>query len=361
MLHTKLNLDTNTTYNRKNMSRIPDEWLQEVKQLLAKPKRIALTVHFNPDGDSLGSALGLFHYLKPQGHQIEIVAPTPMPEYYLWMPGAERVIVHSAQKELAEKAILEAEVVFTMDYNELARTNEMEEVLRKALGKAVFVMLDHHPDPEDFTRYLFSSTEVSSASELTYEFIRKMHGGNPLDPVLATCIFTGIMTDTGLFHHNSNNPDTYRTVAELLDCGIDKDKIKEAVFDNYSADRLHLLGHSLSSRLRIIPELRAGYIALSKQDLIDHNFQRGDHDGLVNYPLSVKNIRFSALIIEQDDLVKISMRSKGDFDVNKLMRDYFRGGGHKNASGGRSYLSLAETVAKLEKVLQQHEAELCAD
>ena len=338
------------------MTRINSDWIAEIKELLSSPKKIVLTIHFNPDGDSLGSSLALQQYLKKYRHDVVVIAPNTPPEHYLWMPGAEDIILFSDDKEKTTELVHSADVIFTLDYNELARVGELESVLREA--NATFIMIDHHPDPESFTKYLFSDPSVSSASELTFEFIQSMNGESKMEKGVAECLFTGIMTDTGLFNHNSNNPHTYRVVADLLETGIDKDEIKYRIFDTNSVDRLRLMGHSLSERMVIHQEFSMGYIYLTLEDLKRFNFKKGDHDGFVNYPLTVHGIRFSALIIEQEGFVKVSMRSKGDFDVNKFMRDHFNGGGHKNAAGGRSFDSLEQTLKNIENLLPQYKEEL---
>ncbi len=338
------------------MTQLNKEWIEEIKELLSTPKKIVLTIHFNPDGDSLGSSLALKQYLSKYGHQVEVVAPNCPSPHYMWMPGAKEMVIFSENVTQASSLIENADIIFSLDYNELSRTGELEEELRKS--QATFIMIDHHPNPESFTKYLFSDPKASSASELTFEFIQSLNGLSQMKKSVAECLFTGIMTDTGLFNHNSNNPSTYRVVAQLLECGIDKDQIKYRVFDTNSIDRMRLMGYSLSERMVIESKYNTGYIYLTLDDLKRFNFKKGDHEGLVNYPLSVEGVRFSILIIEQEEFVKVSMRSKGNFDVNLLMREHFSGGGHKNAAGGRSLDNLKNTINKIEALLPIYKEEL---
>jgi phosphoesterase RecJ-like protein len=251
--------------------------------LLDMPQRVVITIHYNPDGDSLGSSLALYHLLTAKGHSVEILAPNTPPPFYGWLPSFGIVRDFLAETAVCVDLIENATMLFSMDYNELSRAGKMEAHLRNA--KVPLVLIDHHPDPEDCTPFLFSDTKVSSASELTYQFIRAMYPNDVLSTKVAECIFTGIMTDTGMFQHNSSRPETFRIVADLLECGIDKDKIKGKVFDTSTTDRLRLTGFCLSEKMVVMPELHAGYIALSMAELARFNFQKGDQEGLVNYPL----------------------------------------------------------------------------
>lgn len=338
------------------MSHINNDWITEINELLSTQRKIVLTMHFNPDGDSLGSSLALQQFLHDKGHVVNVIAPNAPAAHYLWLPGARDMTLYSEEKEKATTLLLNAEIIFTLDFNELSRVGEMQDALKAA--EATLIMIDHHPNPEPYTKYLFSEPSVSSASELCYEFMCAISKETLFKKSIAECIFTGIMTDTGLFQHNSNNPSTFRTVANLLECGINKDEIKYKTFDTNSEDRLRLMGFCLSERMTILPEYNMGYIYLTLDDLKRFNFKKGDHEGFVNYPLSVNGVRFSALIIEQKDLVKVSTRSKGEFDVNLLMRKHFNGGGHRNASGGRTFTSLHETILKLKSILPEYKAEL---
>lgn len=333
--------------------------IEAIRHLLQSPKRIALTIHYNPDGDSLGSSLGLRAYLQAQGHTVQVLAPNALPRHYGWMPGADTVIDFEQDTARATEWLQGAELVFCLDYNELSRTGRMEAVLRPLA--CPFVLIDHHPDPEPFTPYLFSDTSVSSASELTYGFLMALYAPERFERPVAECLFTGILTDTGMFQHNSNHPATFRAVAHLLESGVDKDAIKYRIFDTNTPDRLRLMGFSLSERMVIRPEYRTGYIYLSLEDMQRFGYRKGDHEGFVNFPLSVEGIRFSILLIEQADMIKISMRSKGDFDVNTLIRTHFEGGGHKNAAGARAYVSLAQAIARIEELLPEYQSELLCD
>jgi len=239
-----------------------------------------------------------------------------------------------------------------VDHNSFRRSGELEKILEKHPGKKV--MIDHHPDPESVLDLMFSEVSVSSTCELVYEFIAALGDKELIDAGIAECLYTGIMTDTGSLSYNSSNPRTYYIVADLLSKGIDKAKIHSNVYDNYSADRMKLLGYCLNDKMEVLEEYRTAIITLTQEELKKFNFKDGDTEGFVNYPLSIKGMAISLIFIEMEGMVKISFRSKGNVPVNKIAREHFSGGGHMNAAGGRINKSLKDAVAYFKEVLPKY-------
>ncbi len=315
------------------------DFTDKLSKILTKEKKILISGHFNPDGDSLGGSLGLFHVLKKAGFDVSVMMPSDLPGFMKWLPGTENIFLYDKNTSL--QAINKADIIFYVDFNDESRTEYAAEDLKKS--KAVKVMLDHHPQPSEAIDFIFSDTEMSSASEIVFRFIEMMNLKKYLDKDTATCIFTGIMTDTLNFSVNSSRPETFEVISELLKFGINKDEIYDKVNNNFSLKRLKLIGYLLYEKMQIVPEVNFSYMMISKKELKEFNFQDGDHEGIVNMPLSVSDVKISLIAIENDDFIKISLRSKGNYDVNKLSRKYFNGGGHKNAAGGRIYKSYAKT------------------
>jgi phosphoesterase RecJ-like protein len=331
-----------------------------VAEILRNPDRkIAILTHLNPDGDTLGSALALSKLFIKAGHHPQVITPNDYPDFLRWMPGIEQVIVMNRANDRVAELVKSADVIFCIDFNELKRVKQISEVFDVA--SAYKVLIDHHPDPQVRVDCQLSDTSVSSTAELVYRFIFELAFQHLIDHDIASCLYTGIMTDTGCFSYNSSNRRTWETVAELLDYGIDKDKIYSLIYDNFSTHRMRLLGFSLNEKLEVFPEYKTGIISLSKQDMLRYHFEVGDSEGFVNYPLSISGIHFSALFIEKDDHVKISFRSKGKFAVNEFSRKNFNGGGHKNASGGESYTNLEEAVRHFKHLLPVYKEKLSAD
>lgn len=346
-----------------NMTRRNDTRLwqstAEIAALLQVPgKQIALTIHVNPDGDAVGSALGLFRVLGKMGHHCRVVSPNGLPAFVSWLPGAETICRVSDTPEAAIQILQHADIIFALDFNEVKRVKEMEPYVRDAA--AYKVLIDHHPDPEIFCSCTLSDTSASSTAELVFRFLQET-GLVPLaDTETATCLFCGIMTDTGCFSYNSSSRSTWETVATLLDYQINKDEIYDRVYDNFSVARMRLLGYSLNDKMEVLPEFRTAFITLSRADQLKYNFQIGDSEGFVNYPMSIEGIRFSVLFVEKENHVRVSFRSKGNFAVNDMARKYFQGGGHMNASGGETRMSLEETVALFKRILPEYQQKLIA-
>lgn len=331
--------------------------ISEIREIINKSKRIIVTTHTNPDGDAIGSSLAMFHYLRQAGKEVHIIVPNKYPEFISWLPGNEEIIIFENERKRSLEILDKAEAVFCLDYNAIKRSGNMQEVL--AAAKAVKIMIDHHPDPEsnDFD-YLYSTTETSSTAELLYVFFSELDASFRASSDIATCLYVGIMTDTGSFSFSCNRPETFSVTASLLETGIDAAFIHRMVYDTFSEDRLRLLGYSLAEKLIVRHDMATAYIALSRDELKRFNFRVGDTEGIVNYALSMKGIVLAILLTEKNGRIRLSFRSKGNFSVNMLAREHFKGGGHKNAAGGDAYDTLENTIAKLEQLLPLYEKSL---
>ena len=327
-----------------------------VKDLLARPKKVAIIPHRSPDGDAMGSTLALYHFLLKLNHQPVIIAPNNFPNFLNWLPGAENVLIYENDKINCTQILKEAELVFTLDFNALHRTGEMEHVLNKLT--APFIMIDHHQKPDTFAGVTYSDTAFGSTCEMIYNFITYLGKQNLIDKTIGTCIYTGIMTDSGSFRFPSTTSSTHRVVADLIDLGVKNSDIHNQVFDDNSFNRLQLLGRALQN-MKVFPEHKTSYISLTQKELDEFHYEKGDTEGIVNYGLTIKGIHFAAIFIEHRDenIIKISFRSQGSFDVNQFARDHFQGGGHINAAGGKSNETLANTLNKFEKLIATIEIE----
>ncbi len=327
------------------------EDIAQVKELLASPKKIAIIPHRNPDGDAMGSTLGLYHFLKLKGHDATVIAPNEFPDFLAWLPGADTVKVFERENDTAVRVLQEAEIVFTLDFNTLGRLGDaMEAVLKKLT--APFIMIDHHQTPDDYAAYTFSDTNYGSTCEMVYHFISALGEKQYLDKTVATCLYTGIVTDSGSFRYPLTTGTTHRVVADFIDLGVDNSAIHSQLFDNHSHARIRILAQALQN-MKVLPEYKTSYTTLSQEELNSFGHNKGDTEGIVNYGLGMKGIVFTAFFTEnkEEGIVKISFRSKGGFDVNRFARDYFSGGGHINAAGGKSTESLEATITKFIAIL----------
>lgn len=331
--------------------------IHTLKEALLSPKSIVIIPHKNPDGDAIGSTLGLYHYFKKYSHDVSVIAPNDYPEFLKWIPGEETIIKFDSDTEKALLKIKEAYFIFTLDFNSLSRVEEMKPSLENS--EATFVMIDHHQQPEAYATYMYSDVMMSSTCEMIYHFINQMGDLDKIDKDIASCIYTGIMTDTGSFRFRSTTSTTHRVIADLIDKGADNTAIHNSVFDTNSLSKLQLLGCALKN-LVVLEEFNSVYITLTKVELQQYNFKKGDTEGFVNYGLSLKGIKLAVIFIENmvDDYIKISFRSKGTFSVNEFARNYFNGGGHTNAAGGRSDLPLRETTTYFKEVLRKYKSQL---
>ncbi len=327
--------------------------ISEIKELLSSPKKIVIIPHKNPDGDAIGSTLGLLHYLLKLNHNAVVIAPNDFPDFLKWIPKQDTILKYETQQNESDALINEADIMFTLDFNAFHRTGNMETILTKS--NAVKIMIDHHQQPDNYAKYMFSDVTMSSTCEMVYHFLDKLDALDSIDKNLATCLYVGIMTDTGSFRFRSTTSTTHTIIANLIDKGANNTQIHNNVYDTNSYNRLQLLGCALNN-LKIIPESRTAYITLSQNELQKLDYKKGDTEGFVNYALSLNNVVFAAIFIEdkQNKIIKISLRSKGDFSVNELSRTHFEGGGHTNAAGGKSDLTLSETVDKFISILPQY-------
>lgn len=325
--------------------------INKLNELLSGSKKIVIIGHNNPDGDAVGGSLGLFHTLKKTEHNVSVVMPSKLSDFLHFLPNHEDIIIFNEQEEIVSSLINEADIIFCIDFNEVGRVERAKEVLLNA--KAVKILIDHHPQPDDNADFIFSDTSVSSASELVYEFIQNTKFASKFNRDAAICIYTGIMTDTLNFSVNSSRTETFEIVSKLLSYGIDKNFIYDKVYNNFSVNRLKLVGYLLYKKMKIIKEHKIAYIVFTKEEMEEFNYKDGDTEGIVNMPLSVSEIDASIIAVEKDDYVKLSLRSKGDVDVNQLSRKYFGGGGHKNAAGGRVYKTIDEVETYIKDVINE--------
>jgi len=326
------------------------EAIEALKELLIQPKKIAIIPHRSPDGDAMGSTLALYHFLLKWGHTPTVISPNDFPGFLAWMPASDKVMVYENNKQDCTVVLEQAELIFILDFNALHRTGEMEQVLSKLTVH--FAMIDHHQAPDDFASFMYSDTSIGSTCEMIYNFIEFLDKKEWIDTTIATCLYTGITTDSGSFRFPSTTSRTHRIVADLIDRGINNSYIHRELFDNNSFQSLQLLGRALQN-MKVYQEYKIAFTHLSQKELDLFEYQKGDTEGIVNYGLSIKGIHLAVIFIEHNDenIVKISFRSQGSFDVNQLARTHFHGGGHINAAGGKSYESLNKTIKKFELLM----------
>ncbi|MDR1746263.1 MAG: bifunctional oligoribonuclease/PAP phosphatase NrnA [Tannerella sp.] len=334
------------------LTRIFDEKkLQKLQAYIDRGENFVLVTHVSPDGDAIGSSLGLYHYLTVLGNNATVIVPNEFPAFLQWMPDVKNILIHDQHQEYAERLIREADVIFCMDFNESKRLCKLAPFVEAADARKV--MIDHHLNPTELCDLVISHPEMTSTSEMVFRLLCALKAFDDINKDMAECIYTGMMTDTGAFTYNSNNPDLYLIIMELAKKGIDKDMIYRNVYQVYSESRLRLMGYTLNEKMKIYPEQKTALITLSLSELNHFNYVPGDTEGFVNLPLSIEGIMFSVFIRENTDGMKISLRSVGEFPCNTFASRYFNGGGHKNASGGDFNGTMTETVALFEKGLQE--------
>ncbi|MFN8241112.1 MAG: bifunctional oligoribonuclease/PAP phosphatase NrnA [Bacteroidales bacterium] len=319
------------------------KYIEQLSGRLESAKNIVIICHVNPDGDAVGSQLALYHFLLSKGKKASMISPNNLQDFLTWMDGVEEICIYTRNRKDCNEMIASADLVIMVDFNQSNRLGEAENAVLKS--KAYKVIIDHHLDPGSFTDLMISDTSRCSTSELIHILVTGINKGHFVNRSYAEVIYVGIITDTGNFEHGSFTGETFRIIADLLDAGIDRERIYNLVFNNFSADRMKLKGLSLNERMVVLPELHTAYIVLSKSDLENYNYRKGDTEGFVNMPLSISGIRFSALLMEKKDHIKLSFRSKGTFPVNEFAQKYFSGGGHRNASGGEYRDTLDNTVS----------------
>ncbi len=331
--------------------------IASAKELLSHKKlKVVIVPHEHPDGDAIGSAIGLAEVLVSYGHNAKIISPTDYPDFLKWFISKTEITVFTNHKKLSKSILNESDLLFCVDFNEASRAGKMEELILEYGNPKI--LIDHHPYPASFCDLTISETHYSSTAELIYDVICKMKLKKYIGVGAAEALYTGILTDTGSFSHNTSDPNTFKVVSELMKFGIDTQKIQSGVYHNFSASRMKLLGYCLNQKMVVYPELRTAMISLSKKELEEYNFKTGDTEGFVNFPLAINDIVFSAIFIEKDGLVKASFRSKGNFPVNHFSRDHFNGGGHVNAAGGDTTLPLEQAVEKFTQLLPSYKHQL---
>ncbi len=328
--------------------------IQLVKETLQHVKKICVVSHFNPDGDAMGSALALYHYFREDGYEVSVILPNAYPDFLRWMDGSDEIIIAQEHLTKARIAIKEADMLFVVDMNAPHRAGQdLQNNISKFSGFKV--LIDHHVQPDIVCDVMYSTHLTSSASELVFNFLyRYLSPGRPYSKAIAEALFVGIITDTGSMSYACDYPETYQVLGSLIASGINGEEIHQKVYSNYTESRLRLMGLALS-RLTIMPEQGASYMYLSKQDLIDNNFQIGDTEGFVNYGMTIKGVEFTAFFVERDARIRVSFRSKGKVDVNQFARRHYSGGGHHNAAGAFYHGSIEDAIAHFEEVVQKGE------
>jgi bifunctional oligoribonuclease and PAP phosphatase NrnA len=329
---------------------------EKFKLLLETPRRIVITVHTNPDADALGSGLGFASILQQLGHEVTVVSPTEYPDFLKWMKGNGEVLVYEKSTEQVDKLIEEVDIICCLDFSDLKRIGKLGE--KVGASEAIKVMIDHHLEPEKFADFEMWSIEAGATAELIFDLAEEMGWVSLIGPDEADALYAGIMTDTGGFRHPNTTKHIHEVVAKLIDRGANTSRIAKLVYDNNTESRLRLMGFVLSQRLVVMKECDVAYIYLTIADQKKFNVQKGDTEGLVNYALSIANITIAAMFTENKDLVKISFRSIGSFSVNDFARNYFNGGGHANAAGGRSEISLQDTIERFKTLVIKNKQEL---
>lgn len=324
---------------------------------LNTPAKAVITMHQKPDGDAMGSALGLYHFLVAMGYEATVISPTNWANFLDWMPGVDKVIDFEQQKEKSIGIINSADMIFCLDFNVLHRTKHMEQPLLKA--DCIKILIDHHEQPQvDAFTYGISNTAKSSTCEMVYDFIVDSGNAAKLNNDIAECLYTGVMTDTGSFRFPATTASVHRMIANLKDIGLTHTRVHDHVYDNFLENRLRFIGHALVNRMEVLYEYNTALMYITRADLQRFNIKTGDTEGLVNYLLTIQGIKFGALVVDRDGERKWSFRSKGAFDVNTFARKHFNGGGHMNAAGGGSYDSLEENLAQFKEIIKEYQNQL---
>jgi phosphoesterase RecJ-like protein len=329
--------------------------IKELLNLLDESSKITIVTHVNPDGDAIGSAIAWSNFLKERGINPIIIVPNYFPDFLKWINGSSDIIVYFNHKDTCERILKDSDLLFCCDFNKLSRLDALGEFITTLDIKKV--LIDHHigVEEKDFTT-VFSKVPMSSTCEIIYCIISQITGKKHVPPQIAEPLYAGIMTDTGAFTH-SCSPELFRIVADLMECGISREKIHSEVYNSFSVNRMRLMGHCIN-KIEVLPEYRTAYVSLTREELDEFQFEPGDTEGFVNIPLSIKGVVLSVFFTESRGFIKLSLRSVGDFSVDNMSRKYFNGGGHKNASGGKSFVSLDETVAFFKSVLPEFRDEL---
>lgn len=331
--------------------------IHEFYPQLGLPTKVVITMHQKPDADAMGSALGLFHFLKQLGHQVTVISPTNWARWLNWMQGIEGVMDYELDRAAAEVVMDQAQWLFCLDHNHFSRTKNMAGKL--ASMQCTKIMIDHHQEPDEAAfDFGISNTGKSSTCEMIYDFITGSGHRDKINLIIAECLYAGVVADTGSFRFSSTHGSVHHMVAYLKDMGLEHTRVHEALYDNFLENRLRFIGHILTNKMEILYEYNTALIWVSKAELLKYEIKTGDTEGIVNYPLSIQGIKLVGCVIDRDEERKWSFRSKGEFDCNTFARKYFSGGGHFNAAGGRDFASLNETVDKFRKAIQENADQL---
>ena len=336
---------------------IDKERVEELRNLLAEPRKIVIVGHTNPDGDAIGSSLALAEVLTARGHKVTCTLPNNYPYYLRWIPNSEKIIIYRNDEEhLTEKALDEADVIICADMNSLTRADALGEAVAKNTT-AKRVLIDHHLFPAEGFDIMFSYPESSSTAFLMYTVIVALYGQEVINTTVATQLYVGIMTDTGNFAFSNLSPELFQAVAVLSGTGIDIPQIYNNVYNSFTEGRAKLFGYTIHRKMKTLLGGRVAYMSLTEEEMRRYWFQQGDNEGFVNYPLSIKKMKMTAMFTAQQGFIRVSLRSRGDIDVDTFARRYFNGGGHKNAAGGKSFVSMDETIAHYIKSVQEYHEE----
>jgi phosphoesterase RecJ-like protein len=327
--------------------------LDKLKEILAQPRKIVITTHHKPDGDAMGSSLGLYNYFIQKGHHVNLITPTDYPYFLHWLPNNPEVIIYTEKEEESKKLVADAELIFCLDFNTLSRINELGEEVRNS--NALKIMIDHHLEPEGFDDFRHWNINACATAELIYDLIANLlEDKSFINKDVATCLYTGIMTDSGSFRFPNVTANLHRIVADLIEAGAQNWRIHQQVYDNATEGRLKFLGYCLSNKLEVFREFNTALITVSNEDIKKFDIQTGETEGVVNYALSINGIKLAAFIVERKDKVKLSLRSIGDFPANEICKKYFNGGGHRNAAGGQSDDSFETVIEKFKSILPEY-------
>jgi phosphoesterase RecJ-like protein len=342
-----------------NIDILNADQLAQLNQLISNAQNILITCHKSPDGDAIGSSLGWADYLRSLGKDATVIVPDQYPDFLKWMPNTEKIVRYDKHKEKCDMLFKITDLIFCLDYNTPSRVDEMESSL--VSSPAPKVLIDHHLDPNVPAVLTISQPEASSTSELVFRIVWQLGGFERLSKQFAVPVYCGMMTDTGGFLYNSTRPEIYFIIGELLTKNIDKDKIYRNVYHNYSEDRIRMMGYVMYEKLVYVPKLHAAYYTLTKEEQKRFNFLKGDAEGLVNIPQQIKGLKLSISLREDSDkpnLVWVSLRSVDDFPCNKMAEEFFNGGGHLNASGGRVNGTMQDAVETVKKAFRAYENKL---
>lgn len=339
---------------------VPMKNVAAFTDFLRDPRKVVILTHFKPDADALGSSLGLAGYLKRKGHHVQVITPSDYPDFLAWMPGNSDVMVFQKEKpQQASALIAESDIIFCLDFSSLKRINELGEMVERSQARKV--LIDHHLEPEKFAEFEQWDDKAASTAELVYKLILQLKEPHLIDADIANCLYAGLMTDTGGFRHPNTTHEVFEIAAALVKQGADPSKVSKLIYDTNTVERLRLMGFVLSERLNVLSQYRTAYITLSAEDLKKFGSQTGDTEGLVNYGLSIRGVKLSVLISDRKENIKLSFRSLGQFSVNEFARKHFDGGGHKNAAGGQTNLTLDETLKKFIELLPQYKDQLLSE